>query len=97
MCFAEADQAVAVCEAIVKVEDRDYGNREDRKVARLKYFDCQSWIGLVQSQGRGVLRKTVNPRAIRKTCEVSMTTWVGTSKATAGGLRTEYRKRPDQG
>ncbi len=34
MCFAEADQGDCVCEAIVKVQ-RDYGNRDDRKVARL--------------------------------------------------------------
>lgn len=35
--YAAADQVVAVCEAIVKVQ-RDYGNREDRKRARLKYL-----------------------------------------------------------
>jgi len=31
------DQVIAVCEAIVKVQ-RDFGNREDRKRARLKYL-----------------------------------------------------------
>ena len=35
--YATADQVVAVCEAIVKVQ-RDFGNREDRKRARLKYL-----------------------------------------------------------
>lgn len=35
--YAAADQVVAVCEAIVKVQ-RDFGNREDRKRARLKYL-----------------------------------------------------------
>ena len=37
IAYATADQTVAVCEAIVKVQ-RDFGNREDRKVARLKYL-----------------------------------------------------------
>jgi sulfite reductase (ferredoxin) len=36
VCFADPDEAVDVAAAVVKVQ-RDYGNREDRKVARLKY------------------------------------------------------------
>ena len=37
LTFVTPDQVVAVCEAIVKVQ-RDYGNREDRKRARMKYL-----------------------------------------------------------
>jgi sulfite reductase (ferredoxin) len=37
IAFATCDQVVAVSEAIVKVQ-RDFGNREDRKRARLKYL-----------------------------------------------------------
>lgn len=37
LTFATPDQVVAVSEAIVKVQ-RDFGNREDRKRARLKYL-----------------------------------------------------------
>ncbi|TWW09313.1 sulfite reductase subunit beta [Planctomyces bekefii] len=37
LCFATPEQVIAVCEAIVKVQ-RDFGNREDRKRARLKYL-----------------------------------------------------------
>lgn len=37
MCFVTPTQAVEVAEAIVKVQ-RDFGNRADRKVARLKYL-----------------------------------------------------------
>jgi sulfite reductase (ferredoxin) len=37
MAFVTPDQAVGVAEAVVKVQ-RDFGNREDRKVARLKYL-----------------------------------------------------------
>jgi len=37
MCFAKPDQALAVAEAVVKVQ-RDFGNRSNRKVARLKYL-----------------------------------------------------------
>ena len=36
LAFVTPDQVVGVAEAIVKVQ-RDFGNREDRKVARLKY------------------------------------------------------------
>ena len=37
LCFVTPDQAVDVSTAIVKVQ-RDFGNRADRKVARLKYL-----------------------------------------------------------
>lgn len=37
MTYVTPDQAVAVTEAVVKVQ-RDFGNREDRKRARLKYL-----------------------------------------------------------
>lgn len=37
LTFATVDQVVAVAEAVVKVQ-RDFGNREDRKRARLKYL-----------------------------------------------------------
>ncbi|RMF43400.1 MAG: NADPH-dependent assimilatory sulfite reductase hemoprotein subunit [Planctomycetota bacterium] len=37
MAFVTPEQAVGVAEAVVKVQ-RDYGNRQDRKVARLKYL-----------------------------------------------------------
>lgn len=36
MAFVKPEQVVGVAEAIVKVQ-RDFGNREDRKLARLKY------------------------------------------------------------
>jgi len=35
--FVENDQVLAVAEAVVKVQ-RDFGNREDRKQARMKYL-----------------------------------------------------------
>ena len=37
MCYIEADRVVELCIAIVKVH-RDFGNRSDRKVARMKYL-----------------------------------------------------------
>ncbi len=37
MTFVTPDQVISVAEAIVKVQ-RDYGNREDRKRARMKYL-----------------------------------------------------------
>jgi sulfite reductase (ferredoxin) len=37
MCFATPSQALGVIEAIMKVQ-RDFGNRSDRKLARMKYL-----------------------------------------------------------
>jgi sulfite reductase (ferredoxin) len=37
MCYIDAAEAVDLCIAIVKVQ-RDFGNRSDRKVARMKYL-----------------------------------------------------------
>ena len=37
LCYIRPEQALTVAEAIVKVQ-RDFGNRSDRKVARLKYL-----------------------------------------------------------
>ncbi|WP_298866869.1 NADPH-dependent assimilatory sulfite reductase hemoprotein subunit [uncultured Gimesia sp.] len=37
LSFVEKDQVLAVAEAVVKVQ-RDFGNREDRKQARMKYL-----------------------------------------------------------
>ncbi|TWT57038.1 Sulfite reductase [ferredoxin] [Thalassoglobus neptunius] len=37
LTFATTEQVVDVCEAVVKVQ-RDFGNREDRKYARMKYL-----------------------------------------------------------
>jgi sulfite reductase (ferredoxin) len=37
MCYVPASQALGVAEAVMKVQ-RDFGNRADRKVARMKYL-----------------------------------------------------------
>ena len=37
MAFAKPDQVIEVCQAVLKVQ-RDNGNREDRKTARMKYL-----------------------------------------------------------
>lgn len=37
MAFAAPDQVIGVCQAVLKVQ-RDNGNREDRKIARMKYL-----------------------------------------------------------
>ncbi|MCA8995637.1 MAG: NADPH-dependent assimilatory sulfite reductase hemoprotein subunit, partial [Planctomycetaceae bacterium] len=37
MAFVTPDNVIAVCEAVVKVQ-RDFGNRADRKMARMKYL-----------------------------------------------------------
>ena len=40
MAFVRPDQVIDVATAIIKVQ-RDFGNRADRKIARLKYLDPQ--------------------------------------------------------
>ncbi len=49
MAFATPEQALGVAEAVVKVQ-RDYGNREDRKVARLKYLIANRGIEWFRDQ-----------------------------------------------
>lgn len=49
LTFVTPDQVVPVAEAIVKVQ-RDHGNREDRKIARLKYLIHN--IGLAEFKHR---------------------------------------------
>ncbi|MEO1618496.1 MAG: NADPH-dependent assimilatory sulfite reductase hemoprotein subunit [Planctomycetota bacterium] len=41
MAFCKPEQAIEVAKAVIKVQ-RDYGNREDRKIARMKYL-VDSW------------------------------------------------------
>ncbi len=50
MAFAKPEQVIDVCKAILMVQ-RDHGNREDRKIARMKY--------LVDNWGIDKFRKTV--------------------------------------
>jgi sulfite reductase (ferredoxin) len=49
MAFVTPDQAVAVSEAVVKVQ-RDFGNRGDRKVSRLKYLIANRGIEWFRSK-----------------------------------------------
>ena len=49
------EQAIDVCTAIVKVQ-RDFGNRADRKLARMKYLIANWGLERFQGQGRRVLR-----------------------------------------
>ncbi len=49
MAFVTPDQTLGVAEAVVKVQ-RDYGNREDRKVARLKYLIADKGIAWFRAE-----------------------------------------------
>ena len=49
MAFCTVDQAVAVAEAVVKVQ-RDFGDRTDRKHARLKYTIDDQGLDLIVGQ-----------------------------------------------
>ena len=41
LCYCSAEEVISTCEAVMKVQ-RDYGNRSDRKIARLKYL-VKNW------------------------------------------------------
>ncbi|HZZ28167.1 MAG TPA: NADPH-dependent assimilatory sulfite reductase hemoprotein subunit [Pirellulales bacterium] len=49
MAFVEPHEVIDVCTAIVKVQ-RDYGNRVDRKVARLKYLLANQGLDWFQAK-----------------------------------------------
>ncbi len=59
LCFATPDEVVPVAEAIVKVQ-RDFGNRSDRKLARLKYLIANWGLDQFRDEGRRVLRLEVD-------------------------------------
>ena len=65
MAFVTPEQVVDVATAVIKVQ-RDFGNRADRKVARLKYLIAELGPGEVQGQGRGVLRSAAARPAARR-------------------------------
>lgn len=58
MAFATPEQAVGVAEAVVKVQ-RDYGNRTDRKVARMKYLIADRGIAWFRSQVESYFGQTL--------------------------------------
>jgi sulfite reductase (ferredoxin) len=65
LCFIEADDAVAIAEAIVTIF-RDYGDRKNRKHARLKYVIEELGIDWMRAElERRIGRALENPRPIR--------------------------------
>ncbi len=84
LAFIQPEQVVDVATAIIKVQ-RDFGNRSDRKRARLKYLIADWGLRLVQGQGRRVLRPLAGRAASARTSSASTTTSAGTSRATAAG------------
>ncbi len=85
MAFIRPEQAIDVATAIIKVQ-RDFGNRADRKVARLKYT-------IADMGGVAAFKTKVEeyygaplepPRPVVFTD--STTDWAGTNRATASGF-----------
>jgi sulfite reductase (ferredoxin) len=58
--FVPPEDVLAIAEAIVKVQ-RDYGNRTDRKTARLKYTIHNDGPRRLPEEGRGILRQAARP------------------------------------
>ena len=83
MCYIEAERVVDLCIAIVKVQ-RDFGNRADRKVARMKYL-IHDW-GLDRFRARSKSTSATRWRRCGRSASTASTTaWAGTSRATATG------------
>ena len=78
------DQAADVLRAILTVY-RDFGNREDRSLARLKHLLADLGVGEVQGRSGSGAWDTPCPSRIRTTFGTSTTTSAGTSRATAAG------------
>ena len=60
MAYAPADKVVAACEAVVKVQ-RDFGNRSDRKIARLKYLIANWGIEKFKAKVEEYLGESLDP------------------------------------
>jgi len=81
MAFIRPEQAIDVAEAIVKVQ-RDFGNRADRKVARLKYLLANrglDWFKAKVEEYYGQPLAPPDPEDVWDSTTIS----AGTSKATA--------------
>ncbi len=79
--------------AIVKVQ-RDFGNRADRKVARLKYLIAQPGPRLVQSQGRRILRQAACRAEPGRRAGLRRPHGLARTRRRPLVLRPEHRKRP---
>ena len=99
MAFVTPDQVVDVATEIIKVQ-RDFGNRADRKVARLKYL-IHDW-GLERFKAKVEEyygQKLADPHP-RRRASASTTTWAGTSKGDGRwfyGLNVENGRIADRG
>ncbi len=82
MAFIRPEEAIDVATAIVKVQ-RDFGNRADRKVARLKYLIANRGLDWFKAKVEEYYGKPLG-RPIRKMSGASTITWAGTNKAMAG-------------
>jgi sulfite reductase (ferredoxin) len=60
LCYIEASRVVELCIAIVKVQ-RDFGNRSDRKVARMKYLVADWGIERFRSKVEEYFGETLTP------------------------------------
>ena len=93
MASSRPTEAIDVATAIVKVQ-RDFGNRADRKVARLKYLIHNWGLPTVQSQGRRVLRPAAGRSASRRRARLRRPHRLARARRRPLVLRPERRERP---
>ena len=96
MCYIDAEQVVDLCIAIVKVQ-RDFGNRADRKVARMKYLIHNWGLDAVHAEGRRVLRRLARAAAAGRRPRLQRRHGLARAGRRPLVLRPERRERPHQG
>ena len=96
LAFVPPEQVVDVAEAIVKVQ-RDFGNREDRKVARLKYLIANWGIPAFKAK----VEEYLGPVSLRASSARRHRRRRSHRLARAGGRQavsgSQHRERPHQG
>ncbi len=85
LCHITPDQVLDVATAVVQVQ-RDFGNRADRKVARLKYLVADWGIERFKSKVDEYLRFNAAHQPLQRTSVGSRTIWAGKSREMAIGI-----------
>ena len=96
MAFCTPEQALDVVTAVVKVQ-RDFGNREDRKVARLKYLIANWGIEKFKAKVEEYYGAALPPPTDDDVYELQRPYGLGRARGRALVLRAEHRERPHQG
>jgi len=91
--FVPPDRLLAAAKAVVS--NRDFGNRENRRLARLKYV-IEAWGEVFRRELEARLESRLRPHDRWSGIALKIT-WGGIRNATAAGLRRARDQRARQG